>query len=83
MTLYTTTQARTNLFKLMEYIQVSHDPVYIVHKKNKAVLIAEDDYNAMLETLHITSVAGMKESILKASKETLENFSDKIDWDNV
>lgn len=83
MTVYTTSQARTNLFKLMEYIQVSHDPIYIVSKKNKAVLIAEEDYKAILETLHITSLPGMKESILKASKEPLKTFSDKIDWDNV
>lgn len=83
MEIYTTSQARANLFKLVEHTNDTHDPVYIVGKHNKAVLLAEEDYRAMLETLYITSIPGMKESILKASKDPLDEFSDKIDWDNV
>lgn len=83
MEIYTTSQARTNLFKLVEYTAEVHDPIYIVGKHNKAVLLAEEDYRAMMETLYICSIPGMKESILKASKEPIENFSDKIDWDDV
>lgn len=83
MEIYTTTQARTNLFKLMDYTNGSHNPVYIVGKKNTAVLISEEDYRSMLETLHLMSIPGMKDSILNASKEPLENFSNHIDWDNV
>lgn len=83
MEIYTTSQARTNLFKLIEHITQSHDPVYIVGKQNKAVLISEEDYRAMIETLSICSIPGMKDSIINASKEPIENFYDKIDWDNV
>jgi antitoxin YefM len=43
----------------------------------------KDDPQSMIETLYITSIPGMKESILNASKEPLENFSDKIDWDSL
>ena len=79
----TPTQARTNLFKLITQAGKSHSPIYIVGKNSKSVLISEEDYRSMIETLYIASIPGMKESILNASKEPLENFSEKIDWDNV
>lgn len=81
MKIYTPSQARANLFKILEEVDNSHNPVYIVGKKSKAVLISEDDYRAMMETLCINSISGMRESILQSSKESLENFSKKIDWD--
>ncbi len=83
MNMYTTSQARANLFKIIDHAVQSHDPVYIIGKKNKVVLMAEEDYRAIAETLYITSVPGLKESILKASQEPIENFSDEIDFDNV
>ena len=51
MEIYTTSQARANLFKLVDHAAHSHDPVYIVGNNHKAVLIAEEDYKALLETL--------------------------------
>lgn len=83
MDIYTTSQARTNLFAIMEHVVESHEPTYIVGKKNKAVLISEDDYRALMETLYLTSIPNMKESILQESKEPLETFSESIDWENV
>ena len=80
MEIYTTSQARANLFKLIDHAAQSHDPIYIVGKHNKAVLISEEDYKALIETLHITSIPDMKESILSSSKEPMEDFSDRIDW---
>jgi RPE1 domain-containing protein len=82
MDIYTTSQARVSLFKLVENANITHNPVYIVGKRNKAVLISEEDYRAMIETLYITSIAGMKDSIIAASKEPLESYSESIDWDN-
>jgi antitoxin YefM len=83
MEIYTTSQARSKLFAIMDHVNQSHEPTYIVGKNNKAVLISEDDYRAMVETLHLVSVPGMKESIIEASQEPLKNFSENIDWDNV
>lgn len=80
---YTPSQARANLFKIIEHTAESHDPVYIIGKQRKTVLIDEEDYRSLLETLHITSVPGMTASILKASKAPLSDFSETIDWDNV
>jgi len=83
MDIYTTSQARSNLFKLVEHTANSHDPIYIVGKHNQAVLISAEDYRAIMETLYITSIPGMRESILSSAQEPIEEFSDKIDWDNV
>lgn len=83
MNAYTPTQARANLFKLIEETNQSHSPVYIIGKNSKAVLLSEDDYRSMMETLYIMSIPGMKDSILKASKAPLSDFSETIDWDNV
>ncbi|MBM3610241.1 MAG: type II toxin-antitoxin system Phd/YefM family antitoxin [Alphaproteobacteria bacterium] len=83
MNAYTPTQARANLFKLMEETNQSHNPIYILGKNNKAVLLSEEDYRSMIETLYIMSIPGMKDSILNASKASLSDFSESIDWDNV
>jgi PHD/YefM family antitoxin component YafN of YafNO toxin-antitoxin module len=81
MNAYMPTQARPNLFKLMEETNQSHNP--ILGKGNKAVLFSEEDYRSMIETLYIMSIPGIKDSILKASKAPLSDFSESIDWDNV
>jgi prevent-host-death family protein len=54
MEIYTTSQARANLFQLVEHTNASHNPVYIVGKNSKAVLISEEDYREMIETLYLT-----------------------------
>ena len=77
---YTTSQARANLFKLIDYTVSSHDPVYIIVKNKKAVLIAEEDYRAIIETLYLTSIPGMRDYIISTSKEPIENFASEIDW---
>lgn len=83
MKIYTTSQARTELFRLVDDANMTHNPVYIIGKRNKAVLIAEEDYRAMQETLHIISIPGMKESIIMAAKESDATCSEEIDWDEL
>ncbi|HCU06403.1 MAG: type II toxin-antitoxin system Phd/YefM family antitoxin [Alphaproteobacteria bacterium] len=83
MEIYTTSQARTNLFKLVEQVSQNHEPTYIVGKKNKVVLIAEDDYQAMQETLYLMSKPGLKELIIKANEEPLGTYQENLNWDNV
>lgn len=83
MEIYTATQAQNNLIEIIEQVAQSHEPTYIVGEKGKAVLISECDYRAMMETLHLTTIPGIKDSIIKASQEPLEEFSEGIDWDNV
>ena len=83
MEIYTTSQARENLFKIVDHALESHNPVYIISKKKKVVMIAEEDYEAMKETLYLTSIPGMRDSILKASKGKKEDFTSEIKWDEL
>ncbi len=80
MELYTASKARENLYKLVDAVAVSHEPIHILGKRHKAVMLSEEDYRSMMETLHIVSIPGMKESIQKARKLPLKKFRKKIDW---
>ena len=72
MTIYTSTQARAKLFHLIDETNQTHEPIYIKGKRNDAVIISKEDYKGLQETLYIYSVPGLVESILEASKESLE-----------
>ena len=61
MTKLNVTEARANLYKLIADTSVSHEPVFITGKSGNAVLLSEDDWNAINETLHLLSVPGMFE----------------------
>jgi|LSQX01.2.fsa_nt_gb antitoxin YefM len=63
---YTVTKARSEIFKIMEQVVVYNEPVQITTSKGNAVVLSEDDYRAIEETLHLLSVPGMRESILDA-----------------
>ena len=68
MTTITATEARKRLYNLVDDVSESHEPVQIAGKRNTAVLIAEDDWRAIQETLYLTSIPGMKESIIQGLK---------------
>lgn len=53
---------------------------HITEKRNNAVLISEDDWNSILETLYLCSIPGMRESILEASKEPLDESVEVLGW---
>ena len=80
MIIYTSSQARENLYKLIDQVAESHTPIHITGKRNGAVMIAEEDFNAMQETLYLLSIPGMRESLLEARKEPIEECTDTIDW---
>ncbi len=66
------TEARARLFRLIDETAVGHKPVLIKGQRNSAVLISEDDWNAIQETLYLSSIPGMKESIIEGSKTPVE-----------
>lgn len=76
----TTTQARSNLYRLIEQVSDSHDPVFITGKQHNAVLIAEDDWVAIQETLYLLSVPGMRESIKTGLSASIDECDDEIQW---
>jgi antitoxin YefM len=72
MAIYTSTQARAKLFTLINKTNETHEPIYIKGKHNNAVIISEEDYEGLQETLAIYSVPKLVESILESSNEPLE-----------
>lgn len=73
-------EARANLYRLMDETASSHKPVLISGKRNNAVLIAADDWSAIQETLHLLSVPGMRESIKAGMAEPLEKSAKTLKW---
>lgn len=69
------TNARKDLYNLVENVNRYSEPALIVGKKGNAVLISEADWNAIQETLYLNSIPGMAESIIAAGKESLADCS--------
>lgn len=80
MTTLSATEARKCLYSLVDDVAESHDPVQIVGKRHSAVLIAEDDWRAIQETLYLTSVPGMRESIQDGIKSPIEECDEELEW---
>ena len=80
MTTMTATEARKNLYNLLDDVACSHEPIQIAGKRNSAVLVSEDDWNAVQETLYLTGVPGMRESIRKGLKTPVEKCVKDLDW---
>jgi PHD/YefM family antitoxin component YafN of YafNO toxin-antitoxin module len=80
MTTLSATEARKSLYNLVDDVALSHDPIQIVGKRHTAVLIAEDDWRAIQETLYLTSIPGMRESIREGLKSPIEECSEEPAW---
>ena len=80
MTLVNATQARANLYKLIDEANEGHEPITITSKRGNAVLIAEEDWSAINETLFLLSIPNMRESIVKGLQTDLSECSENIDW---
>jgi len=68
------------LYQLLDKTAISHQPVQITGKRHSAVLIAEDDWKAIQETLYLLSVPGMRESIRKGLKTPVEKCDSSLKW---
>lgn len=80
MTVIKVTKARSKLYQLIDEVTSSHEPVLISGKRTNAVLISEDDWNAIQETLYLISIPGMRESIREGLKTPVEECSEELDW---
>ena len=79
----TATQARANLFKIMTFVNDNSQPLTRINSKGKnAVLVGEDDWNAIQETLYLNSVPGMAESLIKGKNTPLDEclYEDEVGW---
>ncbi len=80
MTTLTATEARRQLYNLLDDVSTSHEPIQITGKRNSAVLISESDWKAVQETLYLSSIPGMGESIKGGLAEPVGNCDKELDW---
>jgi antitoxin YefM len=80
MTTLTATEARKRLYSLVDEVKESHEPVQIVGKRSSAVLVSEEDWRAVQETLYLTSIPGMRTSIQDGLKTPIEECDEEPDW---
>lgn len=75
------TNARKDLYKLVENVNAYSDPTLIVGKKGNAVLISEEDYRALLETVYLNSIPGMVETIIEGGNTPISDCTEYgEDW---
>jgi prevent-host-death family protein len=81
MTTISATEARSKMYRLIDEISSSHEPVTITGKRANAVLISEDDWRSIQETLHLLSIPGMRESIREGLETPIEDCAEELEWE--
>lgn len=80
MTTLTVSEARAKLYGLVDAVASEHKPVTIKGKRASAVLVSESDWEAIQETLYLTSVPGLRESIQEGLATSIDECSEELDW---
>ena len=80
MTTLTVTEARSKLYRLIDEVAAEHKPVTIKGKRTNAVLLSEEDWDAINETLHLLSIPGMRESIKEGMQTPIEECEQELEW---
>ena len=80
MTTLTASEARANLYRLIDEAAETHAPILITSKRSNAVLVAEEDWNAIQETLYLVSIPGMRDSIREGMATSAEECAKELDW---
>ncbi len=73
-------EARANLYRLMDEAAQSHQPITITGKRSDAVLVSAEDWQAIQETLYLLAVPGMRESIKEGMAEPVDDCAKQLDW---
>ena len=76
------TNFRKNIYEMIETTIEYNEPLNITTKKGNAVVLSEEDYNSLIETLYISSVPNMKEEIIKRANDESNEFvnEDEVEW---
>ena len=80
MKVFTASEARKNIYQLIQSLEAEHEPVLIKNKDKSAVMLSESDWNAIQETLYLMSIPGMKESIVEGMNTPLSKCSKQPKW---
>lgn len=76
----TATEARKRLYKLLDEVTITSEPVQITGRRGSAVLVSESDWRALEETVYLTSVPGMADSIREGMATPIEECAEELDW---
>jgi antitoxin YefM len=76
----TASEARANFYRLLDETADSHQPIQITGKRHNAVLVSQEDWNAVQETLYLLSIPGMRESIREGLATPIEETSEEPGW---
>ena len=74
------TEARKELYRLLDEVRVTSEPVQITGKRSSAVLVSEDDWRSIQETLYLLSIPGMRESIREGLETPIDDCVEELDW---
>lgn len=74
------TNARSNLYKLIDDARISNEPIKITGKRGDAVLISDENWRSIQETLYLLSIPNMRESIIEGMNTNVEDCSEKLEW---
>lgn len=80
MTVLSATEARSNFYRLMDQASSSHEPILITGKRGNAVLLSEEDWKSIQETMFLLSIPGMRESIRDGLSTPIEDCREELDW---
>lgn len=80
MTTITASEARASLYRLIDDTASSHQPILITGKRANAVLLSEEDWSSIQETLFLLSVPGMRESIVEGLQAPVDECAKELDW---
>jgi len=76
----TATEARAKLYKLIDETASSHEPIIIKGKRTNAVLISEDDWRSVQETIYLLNIPGIRETIREGLATPVEECTQEIEW---
>ncbi len=74
------TNARKDLYNIVQKVNLTHEPVEITGKDSNAILVGEEDWKSIQETIYLTSIPGMRESIIEGMNTPIEELSDELGW---
>ncbi|MCF6245916.1 MAG: type II toxin-antitoxin system Phd/YefM family antitoxin [Desulfobacula sp.] len=80
MAILSATEARTKLYRLIDQTALSHEPIVITGKRGNAVLISEDDWRSIQETMYLLNIPNMRESIRDGLETPSEDCKEDLDW---
>jgi antitoxin YefM len=80
MSTFTASEARANFYRLIDEANQSHEPILITAKRGNAVLLSEEDWLGIQETLYLLSIPNMRESIQSGLATPIADCDEDLNW---